>query len=60
MVLPRHRRGGLRAHGVVGLGTENGRRGRLALEDSLRDEPDWRALLRVEQSESASMLRSAN
>jgi hypothetical protein len=31
-----------------------------ALEDCLRDEPDWRGLLRVEEVEFAGMLQSAN
>lgn len=31
-----------------------------ALEDCLRDEPDWRGLLRVEEIEFAEVLQSAN
>ena len=31
-----------------------------ALEDCLRDEPDWSALLRVEEIELAGVLQSAN
>jgi hypothetical protein len=31
-----------------------------ALEDCLRDEPDWSGLLRVEEIEFAGMLQSAN
>ena len=31
-----------------------------ALEDCLRDEPDWRGVLRVEEIEFAEVLQSAN